>query len=152
MTNSFSTDMPWVILRLQDQPFAVSSINVREMVVMPQITSLPQVPPYIRGVINLRGKVLPVFDLRLGLGMSSLMDEVKDLINHLNQREEDHKNWLAELESSAKERREFNLATDPHKCAFGKWYDNFITDNRILANCLKNSMNPIKKYTVSRSM
>ena len=38
---------------------------------------------------------------------------------------------------SGSERREFKLAIDPHKCAFGKWYDNFETDNRTLSGCLK---------------
>ena len=55
----------------------------------------------------------------------------------MDQREQDHKNWIAELESSVRERREFKLAIDPHKCAFGKWYDNFETDNRTLSGCLK---------------
>ena len=103
---------------------------------MPKVVSVPQAPNYVKGVINLRGQVIPVVDLRLKMGMTSLADESKDLVQLLNQREQDHKNWIAELESSVRERREFKLATDPHKCAFGKWYDNFKTDNRILASCL----------------
>jgi chemotaxis signal transduction protein len=106
------------------------------MVAMPKVVSVPQAPNYVKGVINLRGQVIPVVDLRLKMGMTSLADESKDLVQLLNQREQDHKNWIAELESSVRERREFKLATDPHKCAFGKWYDNFKTDNRILASCL----------------
>jgi chemotaxis signal transduction protein len=145
MLNDLSTDMPWVILLLQDQPFAISSNYVREMVAMPKIVSVPQMPPYIRGVINLRGQVVPVIDLRTRLGMTSLLGETEDLINLLDQREQDHKNWLVELESSVKEHREFKLATDPHKCAFGKWYDIFTTDNRILANCLNKFDAPHKR-------
>jgi len=145
MTDSISTDMPWVILLLQDQPFAVSANYVREMVAMPKIVSVPQMPSHIRGVINLRGQVVPVIDLRVRLGMTSLLGETEDLINLLNQREQDHKNWLVELESSVKERRDFKLATDPHKCAFGKWYDNFTTDNRLLANCLQKFDAPHKR-------
>ncbi len=145
MTDSISTDMPWVILLLQDQPFAVSANYVREMVAMPKIVSVPQMPSHIRGVINLRGQVVPVIDLRERLGMTSLLGETEDLINLLNQREQDHKNWLVELESSVKESREFKLATDPHKCAFGKWYDNFTTDNRLLANCLQRFDAPHKR-------
>jgi purine-binding chemotaxis protein CheW len=115
------------------------------MVVIPKIVSVPQMPDYIRGVVNLRGKVMPVIDLRSRLGMTSLLDEIEDLIDLLNQREQDHKNWLAELESSVRERREFKLATDPHKCAFGRWYDNFTTNNRILAICLKKFDEPHKR-------
>jgi len=134
--DTFSTDVPWVIFNLADEQFAVSTNNVREMVAMPKVIAVPQTPDYIRGVINLRGKVIPVMDLRLKMGMISIIDESENLIKLLDQRERDHKNWIAELESSVRERRDFKLATDPHKCAFGKWYDNFQTDNKILANCL----------------
>ncbi len=134
--DKFSTDMPWVIFYLLDEQFAVSANHVREMVAMPKVIQVPKTPDYIRGVINLRRQVILVMDLRLRMGMTSLVDETEDLIQLLDQREQDHKNWIAELESSVRERREFKLATDPHKCAFGKWYDNFETDNRILASCL----------------
>lgn len=131
-----SIDMPWVIFHLLDEQFAVSAHHVREMVAMPKVVAVPKTPNYVKGVINLRGQVIPVIDLRLRMGMASLVDESEDLVRLLDQREQDHKNWIAELESSVRDRREFKLATDPHKCAFGKWYDNFKTDNRILASCL----------------
>jgi len=142
---TFSTDMPWVIFHLLDEQFAVSANHVREMVAMPKVVSVPQTPDYIRGVINLRDQVIPVMDLRLRMGMTSLVDETEDLIQLLDQREQDHKNWIAELESSVREHREFKLAIDPHKCAFGKWYDNFKTENRILAGCLRKFDAPHQK-------
>jgi purine-binding chemotaxis protein CheW len=142
---TFSTDMPWVIFHLLDEQFAVSANHVREMVAMPKVVPVPQTPDYIRGVINLRDQVIPVMDLRLRMGMTSLVDETEDLIQLLDQREQDHKNWIAELESSVREQREFKLATDPHKCAFGKWYDIFKTENRILAGCLRKFDAPHQK-------
>jgi len=138
-------DMPWVIFRLMQGQFAVSANHVREMVAMPKVVSVPKTPDYIRGMMNLRGKVFPVIDLRLRLGMASSTSETDVLIELLNQREQDHKNWIAELEASVRECRGFKLATNPHKCAFGKWYDNFITDNRILATCLEQFDEPHKK-------
>ncbi len=142
---TFATDMPQVIFYLAEEQFAVSSRNVREMVAMPKVATVPRTPDYIRGVINLRGKVIPVMDLRLRMGMTSMMSESENLIKLLDQREQDHKNWIIELESSVQEKRPFKLATDPHKCAFGKWYDNFNTDNRILESCLKRFDAPHKK-------
>lgn len=68
-----------------------------------------------------------------------------NLISMLNKREEDHKNWLTELESSIKEKRGFGLETDPHKCAFGQWYDHFKTDKLILASLLKKFDAPHRK-------
>jgi purine-binding chemotaxis protein CheW len=96
-------------------------------------------------VINLRGKVIPVLDLRQRLGKQSLMAEVEDLVSLLHQREQDHKNWLAELEASVRDHREFKLTTDPHQCAFGQWYDNYTTDNRVLAFSLKKFNTPHRK-------
>ncbi len=145
MSAHLSGDFPWVIVRLKDEKFAVSAANVREMVAMPKVVALPQTPAYMRGVINLRGKVIPVIDLRQRLGMASSSAEVADLIQLMEQREQDHRNWLAELESSVKEKREFKLATDPHKCAFGKWYDNYKSDSRLLLSCLKKFDEPHKR-------
>ncbi|MCP3891656.1 MAG: hypothetical protein GY702_22725 [Desulfobulbaceae bacterium] len=143
--SEISIDMPWVIFHLLDEQFAVSANHVREMVAMPKVVTVPKTPNYVKGVINLRGQVIPVIDLRLKMGMTSMTEEADALVQLLDQREQDHKNWIADLESSVRERREFKLATDPHKCAFGKWYDNFDTDNRILAGCLAKFDAPHKK-------
>ena len=141
----FSANMPWVIFYLLNEQYSVSADQIREMVVMPHIVEIPGAPDYIRGVINLRGKVIPVLDLRQRLGMLSYTDEVKELISLLHQREQDHKNWLVELEASVRDHKEFKLTTDPHQCAFGRWYDNYTTDNRILAFNLKKFDAPHKK-------
>lgn len=143
--DNFSADMPWVIFHLMDQQFAVSASNIQEMVAMPKVVLVPQTPAYIRGVINLRGRVIPVMDTRLRMGMKSLGNEAEELIQLLKLREEDHENWIVELESSVQERREFKLAVDPHECAFGKWYDAYKADNRILENCLRKFDDPHKK-------
>ena len=143
--NEEATGMPWVLVYLNDKPYAISSNYVREMVVMPDITAIPEVPPFLRGVINLRGKVLPVIDLRIRMGKKSLAQESSELIELLEAREQDHKNWLTELEASVREKRPFKLATDPSQCAFGKWYDAFRTDNRVLASCLKKFDAPHRK-------
>ena len=49
------------------------------------------------------------------------------------------------MEASIKEKRRFTLARDPHQCAFGKWYDNFKTDNILLSAFLKRFDAPHKK-------
>ena len=45
-------------------------LKVREIIKMLDITQVPQVPPHVKGVINLRGKVIPVVDLRLKFGFA----------------------------------------------------------------------------------
>ncbi len=53
------------------EEFAISVLSVREIMGIQDITSVPQTPGYVKGIINLRGKVVPVIDLRLKFGMQS---------------------------------------------------------------------------------
>lgn len=135
--SSYKSKLPWVIFSLNNQKFAFSVGEVKEMVAMQLIVSVPDNPPYFRGVTNLRGAVLPVVDLRKKMGMPGLAEEIQSMIEMLEHREEDHRKWIGELEASVREKRPFSLTTDPHKCAFGKWYDSFSTENLILDFCLK---------------
>lgn len=57
-----------VAFRVGSQEYCVDIMTVREIRGWTQTTSLPHVPPYVRGVINLRGTVLPVIDLAVRLG------------------------------------------------------------------------------------
>jgi len=59
-------------LRLGDEHYGVEILRVREIIGMLDITPLPQMPAYVRGVINLRGKIIPVVDLRMRLGMEPI--------------------------------------------------------------------------------
>lgn len=54
---------------LGDEEYGIEILRVREIIGLMPITSVPRVPDYIRGVINLRGKVIPIVDLRLKFGM-----------------------------------------------------------------------------------
>lgn len=55
---------------LGKEEYAIRVLKVREIVKLQHITSVPDTPQDVRGVINLRGKVIPVIDLRLKFGMS----------------------------------------------------------------------------------
>lgn len=54
---------------LDGEHYAVGILSVREIIAMHEITPLPRLPEYVQGVINLRGKIIPVMDLRLRLGL-----------------------------------------------------------------------------------
>jgi len=54
---------------LQDETYGVPILLVREIIAVHPITPLPHLPDHVRGVINLRGRIIPVIDLRLRLGM-----------------------------------------------------------------------------------
>ncbi|VAX15881.1 Positive regulator of CheA protein activity (CheW) [hydrothermal vent metagenome] len=56
---------------LGDEEYGLEILKVREIIGVMEITSVPQTPEFIKGVINLRGKVIPVIDLRLKFSMES---------------------------------------------------------------------------------
>jgi chemotaxis signal transduction protein/ABC-type nitrate/sulfonate/bicarbonate transport system substrate-binding protein/CheY-like chemotaxis protein len=55
-----------------DERFGLGILDVREIVGMMPIRTIPQVPEFIKGVVNLRGKVIPVVDMRLKFGMAPM--------------------------------------------------------------------------------
>ena len=59
----------YLTFRLGDESYGISVLKVREIMRHTNITVVPQMPDYIKGVINLRGKIIPVIDLRLKFGM-----------------------------------------------------------------------------------
>jgi purine-binding chemotaxis protein CheW len=59
----------YLIFHLGTEEFGTGVLQVREIMGLQDITTIPQVPAHVKGVINLRGKVIPVIDLRLKFGM-----------------------------------------------------------------------------------
>jgi purine-binding chemotaxis protein CheW len=55
----------YLTFQLGNEEFAVQVLRVREIMGIQEITAVPHTPDYVKGVINLRGKVIPVVDLRL---------------------------------------------------------------------------------------
>ncbi len=56
---------------LADEEYGIEILKVHEIIGMMPITNVPRTPEFIRGVINLRGKVIPIVDLRLKFAMES---------------------------------------------------------------------------------
>jgi chemotaxis signal transduction protein len=117
--------LPYVIAGVKGLQLAVSADYVREIVRTPRWHEIPNVPRHIRGVINLRGKVLPLVDLRVRMGLPSALEDVEQMIAMLTAREQEHILWLRELQRAVTEGHSFTLARDPSACAFGKWYASY---------------------------
>ena len=62
----------YLTFSLSDEEYGIGILKIREIIGMMSITSVPQTPPFVKGVINLRGKVIPVVDLRLRFGMQAI--------------------------------------------------------------------------------
>jgi purine-binding chemotaxis protein CheW len=63
------TEQQLVLFDLAAEHYAIDSMNVREIIRMQVITKIPGAPASVEGVVNLRGKVTPVMDLRKRLGL-----------------------------------------------------------------------------------
>ncbi|HUP03765.1 MAG TPA: chemotaxis protein CheW [Bryobacteraceae bacterium] len=59
----------YLTFQLAQEEFGIRVLKVREIMGVQEVTAVPQTPPHIKGVINLRGKVIPLVDLRLKFGM-----------------------------------------------------------------------------------
>ena len=62
----------YLTFTLAGEDYGIGILKIKEIIGMMPITSVPQTPDFVKGVINLRGKVIPVMDLRLRFGMSSI--------------------------------------------------------------------------------
>ncbi len=61
----------YLTFSLAGEEYGIGILKVKEIIGMMPITTVPQTPRYIKGVINLRGKVIPVIDLRLKFGLTA---------------------------------------------------------------------------------
>jgi purine-binding chemotaxis protein CheW len=59
----------YLTFQLAQEEFGIRVLKVREIMGLQEITAVPQTPSHVKGVINLRGKVVPVIDLRLKFGL-----------------------------------------------------------------------------------
>lgn len=62
----------YLTFSLQKEEYGIGILKVKEIIGMMPITSVPRTPGFVKGVINLRGKVIPVIDLRSKFGMESI--------------------------------------------------------------------------------
>ena len=62
----------YLTFTLAEEEYGISILKVKEIIGMMPITTVPQTPEFVKGVINLRGKVIPVLDLRTRFGMESI--------------------------------------------------------------------------------
>jgi len=70
----------YLTFRLGNEEYGVGIMKIREIIGLMPITSVPQTPPFVRGIINLRGKVIPVVDLRLRFSMDEIRHDGKTCI------------------------------------------------------------------------
>jgi purine-binding chemotaxis protein CheW len=70
----------YLTFKLAEEEYGLEILKVQEIIQMQAVTRVPRTPDYVRGVINLRGKVIPVVDLRRKFGLESVKDTEKTCI------------------------------------------------------------------------
>lgn len=68
---AFNGEVQMVVFRLADEEYAVPITQVQEINRMTEVTRVPRTPEYVEGIINLRGRVIPVIDLKKRFGLAS---------------------------------------------------------------------------------
>ena len=62
----------YLTFTLDNEEYGISILKIKEIIGMMSITPVPRTPEFVKGVINLRGKVIPVVDLRIRFGMDAI--------------------------------------------------------------------------------
>ncbi len=93
----------YLTFTLSDETFALDISKVREVLDYTTITKVPRMPEFLRGVINLRGNVVPVIDLRFKLGMGTIKQSVDTCIVIVEIMIDDEMTHMGALADSVKE-------------------------------------------------
>lgn len=144
--NVTANEIPWIVFKSGNGCFAILSEIVTSISILSkELTGMPEMPFYIRGLANLREGCIPVVDLRSVLSMQTLEEEVSAFESMLDERKQDHQKWAEELVRCISENEPFTLTSDPHQCAFGKWYDHYKTENPMVQFHLRKIDEPHKR-------
>lgn len=104
-------------------------------------------------VTTYQGKPVPIYDLANLMGCEAEYKKNLDLLKILEDREKDHVEWMASLESSLRSNTEFKGERDPSQCQFGKWYTHFKAEDEILADILEDFSDPhIKLHALAEEL
>jgi purine-binding chemotaxis protein CheW len=93
----------YLTFKLDNEVFALDVATVREVLDFTTVTKIPRTPEFMRGVINLRGSVVPVVDLRLAFGMSATEKTVNTCIIVMEVRLEGEASIVGALADSVEE-------------------------------------------------
>ncbi|MBF0097438.1 MAG: CZB domain-containing protein [Magnetococcales bacterium] len=145
MESPFPVNCEYLVFTVNQCRYGVPGSAIVSVSDMPVCTHLPHLPDNVRGVVSFRSGGIPLFDLRVCFAAQARILETEELINTMGLRKQDHINWLSKLKDEVYNQKPITVQTDPHKCAFGKWYDQFHSDNTNLAAYMRRFDTPHKE-------
>ena len=118
--------MIYLSFTIQSTTYAVPVKYISESIQCSHITRIPRMPKFVLGVMNLRGKIVPVMDTRIRMGMKSKTEERFEFVDELKKREQEHIHWVQTLENEVITGKKISVQRDHTLCNFGKWYYPFM--------------------------
>ena len=79
-TKILTTSERYLNFSLGDEEFAIPLLSVREVIAVPETTPIPHSPGYFLGIMNLRGQIITILDLRVKLGIKAVAKEENAVI------------------------------------------------------------------------
>jgi len=123
-----------VSFKVAGEEYAFDIAKVREILRVTEITEVPNVPEYVRGLFTIRNQLMPVLDLRRLLGIPSLVSEHHKAIESGIDR---HRSWAESVRHAVESGSHFTGTMDPRKTSFGKWLDKYSTSSIEIETALK---------------
>lgn len=124
----------YLTFRLAEELFATNVNKVLEILEIPKITKVPHSPVFMRGVINLRGSVLPVIDARAKFGMNETQDTVNSCIMVLEINTQDQTITIGAVVDSVQEVMEINSVDIQPAPSIGLRYRSEFIDGMVKSN------------------
>ncbi|MDA8432464.1 MAG: chemotaxis protein CheW [Nitrospiraceae bacterium] len=126
-------EVPYLVFSAKDYVLALPYFDVIQIVDSPTCTSVPNMPGYLRGVIDLMGEAVPLIDTRIRLSIQSRQEEVTEFVQTFMVKKQDHLNWIGELKQAVEHDKDITVERNPHRCAFGRWYETYRPNTLALA-------------------
>jgi purine-binding chemotaxis protein CheW len=111
MATTIADTTQYLTFKLEDEVYATDIAQVREVLEYSHVTKVPRTPDYMRGVINLRGHVVPVLDLKLRFGMNRTEQTVNTCVIIVEVSIQGEKTIIGALADSVQEVIDMDAAT-----------------------------------------
>ncbi|MBT1705062.1 chemotaxis protein CheW [Chryseosolibacter indicus] len=134
MESDILQSQSYLTFRLGDEIFAASVLSVIEILELSKITKVPGSPHFMRGVINLRGNVLPVIDARLKFGLPRIDDTVNTCVMVLSIECEEQKITIGALVDAVQEVLEIDRKDIQPAPSIGSKYRTEFIDGMVKRN------------------
>ncbi len=123
-----------VTFKIADEEYAFAIKSVREILRITDITQVPNVPPYVKGLFTIRNQLMPVLELRTLLGVSGLALEHAKEIDVLSAAA---RKWCDDLKQAIETGSPFVGTRNLRESGFGKWSDNYNSSNGKVIGIMK---------------